>query len=164
MATIYYNSIELEWKPGGSSDVLHYNIQYRQYTRRGFDTEIYSANYDQSNIETNYHLTDFSEDENAQEDRFVSINTTSTRFKVDNTLKPYHFYEFKVAALNGQGKSDDTNTLRVRTAATSKLQPRIKFLILVKHCGCKEFFYFEFVALLQKHDFLGIVSSRSMYS
>lgn len=118
VATIYYNSIELEWKPGGISDVLFYNIQYRQYTRPNVDTEIYSIDFDQSNIERDHDIHEDYDNFNSPE-RFVSVNTTNTRFKVDNTLKPYKFYEFKVAAVNLLGMSEETNTIRVRTAATS---------------------------------------------
>jgi hypothetical protein len=150
VATNYYNSIELEWKPGGISDVLYYNIKYREYKKKGIDTEILSSDYDESNIDTNHRIqeniynnendasmsydnenetndidsdSDYSGEQidNENNNKFISINTTNTRFKVDNTLKPYTFYEFKVSAVNMLGKSDETNTIRVRTAATSKL-------------------------------------------
>ena len=117
MTTIYYNSIELEWKPGGIQDVLHYNIKYREHRQGDLDTEIYSPHNDESNFETNHHMIDY--DDGSALDSFVQVNTTQTRFKVDNTLKPYTFYEFKVAAVNMLGISDETNTIRVRTAATS---------------------------------------------
>ena len=60
-----------------------------------------------------------SDDENFEEDDFLSINTTNTKLKVGNTLKPYTFYEFKVLAVNLLGQSKETSLIRVRTAATS---------------------------------------------
>ena len=136
VATIYYNSIELEWKPGGMSDVLYYNIKYRQHRKLNVDDEIISADYDESNIQTSSKellLNEGDEDDDigeADKDPYTSINTTNTKFKVDHTLKPFTFYEFKVSAVNMLGKSDETNTIRVRTAATSKFwQIQIEFIL-----------------------------------
>jgi hypothetical protein len=58
------------------------------------------------------------EAENSDND-FISVNTTNTKFKVGPTLKPYTYYEFKVAAVNQLGHSQETEPIRVRTAATS---------------------------------------------
>ena len=107
------------------SDVLYYNIKYRQHRKLNVDNEIISADYDESNIQTSskeLSLNEGDEDDDiGEEDRpYTSINTTNTKFKVDHTLKPFTFYEFKVSAVNMLGKSDETNTIRVRTAATSK--------------------------------------------
>jgi len=62
-------------------------------------------------------------DTEENEINFLTINTNNTRFKVGNStypLKPYTFYEFKVVAINSVGESKETNTLIVRTAATSE--------------------------------------------
>jgi hypothetical protein len=61
-------------------------------------------------------------------DAFTQVNTSNTRFKVDNVLKPYTFYEFKIAAVNILGKSDETNTIRVRTAASSNYIYNFSFI------------------------------------
>ena len=119
VATIYYNSIELEWNPGGMSDVLTYNVKYREYRNPKIDTETFSTDIDESNIEKNYKIIEHNENSFAANNEFISINTSNTRFKVAHTLKPYHFYEFKIAAVNRLGISDESNTIRVRTAATS---------------------------------------------
>jgi hypothetical protein len=70
--------------------------------------------------------------ENDQSDNgFISINTTNTKFKVGPTLKPYTFYEFKVTAVNQLGHSQETEPIRVRTAATSNLYNFIKFTLVL---------------------------------
>ena len=80
-----------------------------------------SSEQDISNAATQFN--DYYDTEE-NEINFLIINTNNTRFKVGNStypLKPYTFYEFKVAAVNMVGESKETNTLIVRTAATSKL-------------------------------------------
>lgn len=49
------------------------------------------------------------------------FNTTNTRVKIGNSLRPYTFYEFRLVAVNDLGNSLSTDSLVVRTAAASKL-------------------------------------------
>ena len=55
------------------------------------------------------------------ENNFKLINTTNTKLKVGTSLRPYSFYEFKVQAGNLLGLSEETETINVRTAATSNI-------------------------------------------
>ncbi len=59
------------------------------------------------------------------ENNFKFINTTNTKLKVGTSLRPYSFYEFKVQAGNLLGLSEETDTINVRTAATSKIKLKI---------------------------------------
>ena len=123
VTTIYFNSIEIEWKTGGVSDILYYIVKYRQYENNL--NEIVTNDYidlsreivDQDSAETN-------------ENGFISINTTNTKLKVGTNLRPYTFYEFKVAAVNQLGHSQDTEPIKIRTAATSMLFFYLKKLVL----------------------------------
>ncbi len=116
MSTIYYNSIELEWKPTGFSDVLFYIVKYRPYKEEIIDE--LNADLEQHSV----HDDSFTEDENIDNNNhFISINTTNSKLKVgNNMLKPFTFYEFRVVAANLLGLSKETSSLIVRTAATSK--------------------------------------------
>lgn len=101
MTTIYFNSIELEWKPGGISEISYYLIKYRKVVS------------DKKELEDN----DIDASSN-----YLIYNTTSTRVKIGNSLKPYTLYEFRVVAVNQLGRSSPTGSLVVRTAAASKIK------------------------------------------
>lgn len=87
----------MEWKPGGLSEISYYLVKYRKIDSN-------KKNLEDSDIDSNYSI----------------FNTTSTRVKIGNSLKPYTFYEFRVEAVNQLGKSLPTGPLIVRTAAASK--------------------------------------------
>lgn len=110
VTTIYYNSIELEWRPGGISEVLYYILKYRR-----------SIN-ELDNYEDFYEATRNDDEHRRNSFDFQTINTTQTKYKVTNTLKSFTFYEFKVSAGNHLGLGRETNLLRVRTAPSSKQQ------------------------------------------
>lgn len=127
VTTVYSNSIEIEWKPGGLSDVINYQVKYRLYKNRleNLDGDLVTNDYNEMNSDNeglpnqsnDYYDTEYNDD------NYYVIITNNTRFKIGNysqPLKPYTFYEFKVVAANSLGQSRETNTLLIRTAATSK--------------------------------------------
>ena len=117
VTTIYFNSIEIEWKPGGISDVLYYIVKYRPQPK----SYVYNMlRRDEQHISTENTNQHDSSDMDLDENNFKSINTTNTKLKVGTSLKPYSFYEFKVQAGNLLGLSEETDVIRVRTAPTSK--------------------------------------------
>jgi hypothetical protein len=88
------------------------------------------AEYDYSDNVGDNHMSmmmadDYDEDENIDERAYEILNTTTTKLKVGNTLKPFTLYEFRVSAVNLLGKSDDSQPLFVRTAATSNSRIQI---------------------------------------
>lgn len=134
MTTVYSNSIEIEWKPGGASDIINYRVKYRLYKSSLESDQTLSNDYNEqaaSNEINEYSNNDYvlnqsndyyDSNEDIDENYSIMI-TNSTRFRIGNSsapLKPYTFYEFKVVAANALGLSKETNTLVVRTAATSK--------------------------------------------
>lgn len=133
MSTVYSNSIEIEWKPGSLSEEYSYQVKYRLYKNKleNLDGEMVSNDYnDQSSSEEDYSssVPQFNDYYDTEENdiNFITVNTNNTRLKVGNSsypLKPYTFYEFKVVAASGASESKETNTLVVRTAATSKFKP-----------------------------------------
>ena len=113
VTTIYFNSIEIEWKTGGISEVLYYIVKYRpQPNSYLFD----SLTKDMRNFNAKSGSLSIDVDE----ENFKSLNTTSTKLKVGTSLKPNTFYEFKVVAGNLLGLGDETDILLVKTAATSE--------------------------------------------
>ena len=62
----------------------------------------------------NYFYDDFDYDST-----FTSINTTNTKLKIGG-FKSNTLYEFKVSAANLLGLSQETESVFIRTAATSK--------------------------------------------
>ena len=115
MTTIYFNSIEIEWKPGGIADVLYYTVKYRPQP----NSNLYES-LTRDELTRNFYDKRGFLSSDVDEDNFKSINTTGTKLKVGTSLKPYTFYEFKVMAGNLLGLSDETDTILVRTAATSR--------------------------------------------
>lgn len=119
---MYSNSIEIEWKQGGASDAF-YLVKYRQHPT---DPELDFDDYEDDDEGT---LVDFRLDEQQYQQSasvadvpqylFKRLNTTSTKVKVGNALKPFTVYEFRVVAVNMLGRSEETQPLLVRTAATS---------------------------------------------
>ena len=114
-STIYYNSIEIEWKPGGISDILNYIVKYRPYKSLNEYEFLLNDFYDKSINDDNYLFDDFDSDST-----FTSINTTHTKLKIGG-FKPNTLYEFKVSAANLLGLSKETESILIRTAATSNL-------------------------------------------
>ncbi len=112
VTTIYSNSIEIEWRQGGISDVAHYIVKYKASEDQ---EEFTLANYDW-NYKIQPGITTTS---NVDKDGYIAINTTLTKLKLGTTLKPYTLYEFKVAAINSLGASEETDVMFARTAATS---------------------------------------------
>lgn len=100
VSTIYLNSIEIEWKPGGISDVIYYMIKYKK------------IDLDAENLESEEYDID-------NDHQYSTINTTNTKIRIGNFLKPYTLYEFRIIAVNQLGKSPPTSPLVVRTAAAS---------------------------------------------
>ncbi len=110
--TIYYNTVELEWKQGGLSDVTYYIIKYRIENDMLVDDYQYS-----NNIDTN---DEYQPMRMANEIEFYYYeNTTNTKYRIQNRLKPFKFYTFQVIAVNEVGDSDASESLRVQTAASS---------------------------------------------
>lgn len=124
VATVYSNSIEIEWRQGGLSDVNVYTVKYRQHP---LDAELEWHLDDDEDDEVSHDdgtTTDYSE-ENAPAESLVDfyykqVNTSSTKIKVGGNLKAHTLYEFRVSAVNALGASDQTESLLVRTAATSR--------------------------------------------
>ena len=139
MTTVYSNSIEIEWKQAGLMDSFTYKIKYRLYKNKQLNNNnnnnINELQNDYSNIETSsssneeedYYTqsNDYYDLNNQYDDtdeNFNVINTNNTKYKIGNSnspLKPYTFYEFKVVVLNLIGQTKETNSLVVRTAASS---------------------------------------------
>ena len=119
VTTIYYNSIEIEWKPGGISEVLYYIVKYRpQQNSEDYDTLTSDFPRPSDSDKNMLNLVDDYSSDN--DENFKSLNTTSTKLKVGTSLKPYSVYEFKVMGGNLLGVGEETDIIRVRTAATSK--------------------------------------------
>ncbi|CAF0709715.1 unnamed protein product [Brachionus calyciflorus] len=106
VTNIYLNSIEIEWKPGGLSEVLHYLIKYKK-----IDMDRDTDNVDTSNRDSE----DFDIDDDNEE--YTTLNTSNTKMKIGNSLKPYTLYEIRVISVNHLGKSAPSKALVVRTAA-----------------------------------------------
>lgn len=122
VSTIYSNSIEIEWRPGGLSDVLYYVVKYRLKKSSSVND---NSGYANNNVDDDYYdeYDDYNEDDGPLMDsdsKFEVLNTTSTKLKVGSSLKPFTLYEFRVSAVNLLGKSPESKPLIVRTAATSK--------------------------------------------
>jgi hypothetical protein len=102
----------LEWKQGGLSDVTYYIIKYRIENDMLVDDYQYS-----NNIDTN---DEYQPMRMANEIEFYYYeNTTNTKYRIQNRLKPFKFYTFQVIAVNEVGDSDASESLRVQTAASS---------------------------------------------
>ncbi len=121
VTTIYYNSIEIEWKPGGVSDIIYYIVKYRQIGKQLNSDSFEPTDYSDVNHEMVNKETNAAELLNNDDSYFIMINTTNTKLKVGTSLRPYTYYEFKVVAVNLLGHSRDTEPIIVRTAATSKI-------------------------------------------
>lgn len=117
VTTIYFNSIEIEWKPGGISDVVYYIVKYRPQPK----SNIYNMIRRDEHVLLNEKTQSIDSDIDLDENNFKLINTTNTKLKVGTSLRPYSFYEFKVQAGNLLGLSEETETINVRTAATSNI-------------------------------------------
>lgn len=126
VSTIYSNSIEIEWKPGGVSDVAFYTVKYRQHP---LDAEIDMDVDENDPIDFESLADDGSSDIPSLIDYyFKRLNTTSTKVKVGTSLKAFTLYEFRVVAVNLLGSSEETEPVLVRTAATSNHSFLIQFL------------------------------------
>ena len=113
-------------KPGGASEIHYYLLHYRlarpYFNERNqlvSENEFLLADYDylDSSDATAQHDPDL---ESNHHNEFITINTTSTRFRITNKLKPYTYYEFKIQAGNYLGLSELAPVIRARTAASSK--------------------------------------------
>lgn len=116
VATVYSNSIELEWRQGGLSDVTHYTVRYRQHP---VDPELDKDLDDQEIDDEHVDLDDSSSFAELADYYFKRLNTSMTKVKVGGNFKAFTLYEFRVLAVNMLGSSDETEPLLVRTAATS---------------------------------------------
>jgi len=114
VTTIYSNSIEIEWRQGGISDVSYYIVKYKESEDQ---EEFTSVNYD-----WNYKSQLASTTSSVDKEGYIVLNTTSTKVKLGTTLKPYTLYEFKVVAVNSLGESEETEVISARTAATSEFR------------------------------------------
>ena len=139
VSTIYYNSIELEWKPGGMSDIAYYTVKYREDHVRKDQNDVYYYFYDEdsndsssNDIDENFsessesNFVDAYDSDNYDHDRANNYeNTTNTKYKIQARLKPFTYYNFEVSAVNLLGESKKSANIRVRTAATSKKKFKI---------------------------------------
>ena len=136
VTTIYYNSIEIEWKQSGLADILYYMVKYRPVRARSSDDTDYlnvpAAGYtselakrddqqeqhddDDDDDDDSDHIEDDANDS----EEYQSVNTTNTKLKVGTSLRPFTLYEFKVIAANTLGLGKETPSIQVRTAPTSK--------------------------------------------
>jgi hypothetical protein len=133
-STIYYNSIELEWKPGGISDIAYYVVKYRddENKKQNFYSYYY-YDYQQdddidnsNNIDENFFVSNNNIDD--ENDLLYSYeNTTNTKYRIQAKLKPFNHYKFQVIAVNSLGESKQSGFIRVRTAAASKIDILVVF-------------------------------------
>jgi hypothetical protein len=122
VTTVYFDSIELEWKPGGISEISYYTIRYRKSpTQSDLPlTKLIQIDEDNNNNNDDYDYDLLRYNSYYNEYDFISFNTTATNYKVKEKLEPYTFYDFEVTAVNVVGESEPTQVLHVRTAARSK--------------------------------------------
>jgi hypothetical protein len=132
VTTVYSNSIEIEWNQAGLMDSFTYKIKYRLYKNKQLNNinelqSDYNNIESSSNEEEDYYAQsndyyDLNNQYDDTDDNFNVIDTNSTKYKIGNSnspLKPYTFYEFKVVVSNLIGQTKETNSLVVRTAASS---------------------------------------------
>jgi hypothetical protein len=97
--------VELEWKEGGQSDVAYYTVKYQIELNEDDQYASYDAQIDLKSNENDF---------------FYYENTTNTKYRIQNRLRPFKFYVFQVIAVNEFGESDPSQSIRVQTAASSK--------------------------------------------
>lgn len=89
-------------------------VKYRKYP---LDNEL-ALEVDELDEEVNLDSSE-SDDFNLSEYYYKRVNSTLTKVKIGSNLTAYTLYEFRVAAVNALGSSDETEPILVRTAATS---------------------------------------------
>lgn len=91
--TIYYNSIEIEWKSAQINDISHYLIRY-------------CILINEHDICSSYDIE----------------NSTINRHRILNKLKPFTYYLIQITAIDLFGNEiQSSNSIKIRTAPTSIL-------------------------------------------